>query len=94
MSDMSRKGKGIGEVLFPVVEDGILNAVENHICTADAILLGALDMAERGQECATKSGSLAAAERFNGIIAFLELYQAGNSELIRMLYQAKESKAA
>jgi hypothetical protein len=91
---MNKKERGIGDVLFPVVQKGIVNTVETHIGTGDLILSAVLDVAERGRDHSEHIGNPENNERFNTIIAFVEMYRAGNSALIEKLYQAKAHVAA
>jgi hypothetical protein len=92
---MKMKSRGIGEVLFPVMQKGgVLNTVETHLGQGDAILLAALDVAEVGRREAEEAGDGPNNERFIVIQELLALYRAGNSALIEKLYQAKAHVAA
>jgi hypothetical protein len=91
---MNTKQRGIGDVLFPVANGGIVNTVETHLGTGDLILQGVLDVADCGRNLAEKIGSSELLGRFHNIIAFVEMYRAGNSALIEKLYRAKPHVAA
>ena len=89
------KKRGIGEVLFPVMDKGgVLHTFETHLGKGDTILLAALDVAEVGRREAEARGDGPNNERFIVIQELLALYRAGNSALIEKLYQAKAHVAA
>ena len=93
--EMSKKQRGVGEVLFPIVEKGnVLNTFETHLGKGDIILLAALDVADVGRREAEAGGDGPNNERFIVIQELLALYRAGNSALIEKLYQAKAHVAA
>jgi hypothetical protein len=103
---MRTNRRGIGEVLFPKVDEAVAitasagapgsirDVLEDHLGTGELILSAVLDVAERGRAHSEEIGNPEMNERYNTIIGLLEMYRAGNSALIEKLYQANAVRVA